>query len=443
VAEAKHPILVLAGAEQGDLRALEDYRRAGGYASLEQARKMGAGAALEEIKKASLRGRGGAGFPMGQKASFLPAPGQARGPIYLVVNADESEPGAFKDREIINRVPHRLIEGIQIAALAIGAERCFVYIRGEYLSEYEVLSAALAEAEAADLVRIPVLVHRGAGAYICGEETALLESLEGKRGQPRSKPPFPALIGLYSSPTLINNVETLATVPKVIELGGDAYAKIGVKDSSGTRLFSLSGDVARGGNYELPHGTSFRELIEGCGGGVAGGRKLKAIIPGGSSSPVLPADQIDLSMDFDSIQKAGSFLGSASVIVIDERACMVQLALRIGQFYMNESCGKCTPCREGTRWIELILRKIEQGRARMAELDLLADVCDRVLGKCLCALGDSDAMAVASYVRHFRAEFEAHIERGGCPFGETSSLAGVRSPVDELYRGRVGQEAAL
>ena len=443
MAEAKHPSLVLAGAEQGDLRALEDYRRAGGYTSLEQARKLGPSATLEELKKASLRGRGGAGFPMGQKASFLPAPGQARGPIYLVVNADESEPGAFKDREIINRVPHRLIEGIQIAARAIGAERCFVYIRGEYLSEYEVLSAALAEAEAADLVRIPVLIHRVAGAYICGEETALLESLEGKRGQPRSKPPFPALIGLYSSPTLINNVETLATVPKVIELGGDAYAKIGVKDSTGTRLFSLSGDVVRGGNYELPHGTTFRELIYDCGGGIAGGRKLKAIIPGGSSSPVLPADQIDLSMDFDSIQKAGSFLGSASVIVIDERACMVQLALRIGQFYMNESCGKCTPCREGTRWIELILRKIEQGRARLAELDLLADVCDRVLGKCLCALGDSDAMAVASYVKHFRAEFEAHIARGSCPFGEASSLAGVRSPVDELYRGRVGQEAAL
>ncbi len=441
--KAEHPVLVLAGAEAGDLRALEDYRRIGGYASLEKARTMGTSATLEEIKKAAIRGRGGAGFLMGQKASFLPSPEEAKSPIYLVVNADESEPGAFKDREIINRVPHRLIEGIQIAAFAIGAERCFLYIRGEYLSEYEVLSTALTEAEQAGLVSVPILVHRGAGAYICGEETALLESLEGKRGQPRSKPPFPAVIGLYDSPTLINNVETIATVPKVIELGGDAYAKIGVKDSTGTRIFSLSGDVVRGGNYELAHGTTFRELIEGCGGGVAGGRKLKAIIPGGSSSPVLPADQIDLAMDFDSIQKAGSFLGSASVIVIDERACMVQLALRIGQFYMNESCGKCTPCREGTRWIEMILRKIEEGRARMAELDLLSDVCDRVLGKCLCALGDSDAMAVASYVQHFRSEFEAHIEQGGCPFGEKSSLAGVRSPVDEIYRGRVGQEAAL
>ncbi|HEY5479126.1 MAG TPA: NADH-quinone oxidoreductase subunit NuoF, partial [Gaiellaceae bacterium] len=358
MAEAKHPILVLAGAESGNLRALEDYRKAGGYASLEKARAMGPGAALEELKKASLRGRGGAGFPMGQKASFMPSPEQAHDPIYLVVNADESEPGAFKDREIIDRVPHRLIEGIQITALVIHADRCFVYIRGEYLREYEIFMAALVEAEGADLVSVPIVVHRGAGAYICGEETALLESLEGKRGQPRSKPPYPAHVGLYDSPTLINNVETIATVPKVIELGGEAYAKIGVKDSTGTRLFSLSGDVVRGGNYELPHGTSFRELIEGCGGGVAGGRKLKGIIPGGSSSPILPADQIDLSMDFDSIQKAGSFLGSASVIVIDERACMVQLALRIGQFYMNESCGKCTPCREGTRWIEMILRKI-------------------------------------------------------------------------------------
>ena len=442
MAKAKRPVLVLAGAEQGDLRALEDYRKVGGYASLEQARTMGPGAALEEIEKASLRGRGGAGFPMGQKASFLPSPEQAHDPIYLVVNADESEPGAFKDREIIDRVPHRLIEGIQISALVIHADRCFVYIRGEYLREYEILMAALAEAEGAGLVSVPIVVHRGAGAYICGEETALLESLEGKRGQPRSKPPFPAHVGLYSSPTLVNNVETIATVPKIIEIGGDAYAKIGVKDSTGTRLFSLSGDVVRGGNYELPHGATFRELIEGCGGGISGGRKLKGIIPGGSSSPVLPADQIDLPMDFDSVQNAGSFLGSASVIVIDDRACMVQLALRIGQFYMNESCGKCTPCREGTRWIEMILRKIEEGRASMAERDLLSDVCDRVLGKCLCALGDSDAMAVASYVKHFRAEFEAHIEHG-CPFGEASSLAGVRSPVDEIYRGRVGQEAAL
>ncbi len=437
------PMFVLAGTEGGDLRSLEDYRRVGGYVSLEKARQMGREAVLEEINKASLRGRGGAGFPMGQKASFLPSPEQAHGPIYLVVNADESEPGAFKDREIIVRVPHRLIEGIEIAAAAIGARACFVYIRGEYLSEYEILMAALAEAEGAGLVSVPIVVHRGAGAYICGEETALFESLEGKRGMPRSKPPFPAISGLYSDPTLINNVETLATVPKIIEIGGGAYAKIGVEGSTGTRLFSLSGNVVRGGNYELPHGATFRELIHDCGGGIPERRKLKAIIPGGSSAPILTADQIDTPMDYDSLQKAGSFLGSASVIVIDERACMVQFALRVTQFYMNESCGKCTPCREGTRWIEMILRKIEEGRASREELDLLLDVCDRVLGKCLCPLGDSNAMVVASYVDHFREEFEAHVEQGGCPFGDSSSLAGVRSPVDEIYRGRVGQEATL
>jgi NADH-quinone oxidoreductase subunit F len=438
---ASAPELVLAGTEGGDLRSLESYRKVGGYVSLEKAREMGREAVLEEIKKAQVRGRGGAGFPMGQKASFLPAPGQARGPIDLVVNADESEPGAFKDREIMLRVPHRLIEGIQITAVAIGADTCFVYIRGEYLTEYEVLTAAISEAEAAGLITVPIVVHRGAGAYICGEETALLESLEGKRGMPRSKPPFPALVGLFNDPTLINNVETLATVPKIIEIGGEAYAKIGVEGSTGTRLFSLSGDVVRGGNYELPHGASFRELIYDCGDGIPDGRKLKAIIPGGSSSPILRADQVDLSMDFDTLQKAGTFLGSASVVVIDDRACMVQLGLRVGQFYMNESCGKCTPCREGTRWIEMLLRKIEEGRASHAELDLLVDVCDRVLGKCLCPLGDSDALAVGSYIKQFRSEFEAHIEQGGCPFGESSSLVGVRSPVDEIFRGRAGEEA--
>jgi NADH-quinone oxidoreductase subunit F len=442
VSAKDRPLLVLAGTDSGDLCSLEDYRKTGGYVSLAKAREMGSGATLEEIKKAGIRGRGGAGYPMGQKTSFLPSPEQAHGPIYLVVNADESEPGAFKDREIIVRVPHRLIEGIQITATAIGAVTCFVYIRGEYLSEYEILIAALAEAESAGLVSVPIVVHRGAGAYICGEETALLESLEGKRGMPRSKPPFPALVGLYDSPTLINNVETLATVPKIIEIGGGAYAKIGVESSTGTRLFSLSGNVVRGGNYELPHGTSFRELIYEHGGGIPEGRKLKAIIPGGSSSPLLTAEQVDMSMDFDTLQKAGSFLGSASVIVIDDRACMVQLALRVTQFYMNESCGKCTPCREGTRWIEMLLRKIEEGRANRAELDLLLDACDRVNGKCLCPLGDSDAMIVTSYVSHFREEFEAHIEQGECPFGGSSSLEGLLSPVDQLYRGRVRQEAA-
>ncbi len=443
-----NPSIVLAGipgggAGDGHLRSLGDYRQAGGYTALEKARGMGAAAVLEEIKQAGIRGRGGAGFPMGQKASFIPSPEQAQAPIYLVVNADESEPGAFKDREILSRVPHRLLEGIQIAALAIQAEKCFLYIRGEYLSEYEVLVAAIAEAQEASLLQVPIVVHRGAGAYICGEETALLESLEGNRGMPRPRPPFPAVKGLYQSPTLVNNVETLATVPAIVEMGGKAYAEIGVERSSGTRLFSLSGNVVRGGNYELPHGTTFRELIYEHGGGIPDGRELKAIIPGGSSSPVLSADQVDLSMDFDTLQKAGTFLGSASVIVIDDRACMVQLGLRVTQFYMNESCGKCTPCREGTRWIELILRKIEEGRAERGELDLLLDVCDRVLGKCLCPLGDSDAMAVASYVNNYREEFEAHVEQGGCPFGGSSSLEGLLSPVDEIFRGLPSRESVL
>jgi NADH-quinone oxidoreductase subunit F len=434
--------VILAGAEDGDLRSLEAYRAAGGYASLEKARKMGRETTLEEIEKATVRGRGGAGFPMGRKALFLPPPEQAEKPIYLAVNADESEPGAFKDREIMTCVPHRLIEGIEIACLAIGADRAFVYIRGEYLTEYEILTAAIAEAEAAGLIDTPIVVHRGAGAYICGEETALLESLQGKRGLPRSRPPFPAVVGLYDSPTLINNVETVTNVAKVIEMGGEAYAKIGLESSPGTRLYSLSGEVVRPGNYELPQNATFRELIYECGGGIAGDRELKGIIPGGSSSAILTPDKVDLSMDYDTVQKAGSSIGSASVFVVAEGTCMVQLGLRVAQFYMYESCGKCTPCREGTRWIEMLLRKIEEGRASMDEIDLLVDVCGRVLGKCLCLLGETDAIAVGSYVASFREEFEAHVEQHGCPFGESSALHDLRSPVDEMYRGRTGEEAA-
>ena len=260
------------------------------------------------------------------------------------------------------------------------------------------------------------MLHRGAGAYICGEETALLESLEGKRGQPRSKPPFPAVQGLYASPSLINNVETIATVPKIIELGGAEYAKIGVPNSTGTRVFSLSGNVVRGGNYELPLGTSLRELIYDIGGGIPDGRELKAIIPGGSSVPVLTAEQVDALLDFDSMAALKTFLGSGAVIVIDDRCCMVQLGLRVAQFYMHESCGKCTPCREGTRWMVQILEKIEDGRAEHEELDLLLYVCDRILGKCLCPLGDAAAMPVASYVDKFRDEFRPHVDDGGCPF---------------------------
>jgi NADH-quinone oxidoreductase subunit F len=434
--------LVLQGAEPGrDLTAIADYREVGGYGQLERARGLEPQAVLDELLAANVRGRGGAGFPMGKKASFL-AKGTGK-PTYLVVNADESEPGTFKDREIMFTVPHRLIEGCLVTAHAIGATNVFVYIRGEYLREFEILRAALDEARAANLLGgVTIVLHRGAGAYICGEETALLESLEGERGQPRTKPPFPAVAGLYASPSLINNVETIATVPIILELGGDAYAKLGVDNSSGTRVFSLSGNVANGGNFELELGTSLRELIYDVGGGIPGGRELKAVIPGGSSVPVLTADQVDTPLDFDSVAEAGSMLGSGAVIVIDDRACMVQLGLRVAQFYMHESCGKCTPCREGTRWMVQLLRKIEDGQASQGELDLLLNVCDRILGKCLCPLGDAAAMPIASYVDRFRAEFQAHIDQGGCPFGGESSLEGIFAPVDQHTHDPVAEVPA-
>ena len=427
--------VVLAEADQGDLTGLPAYRRVGGYEQLARARRMESALVLEELLASGLRGRGGAGFPMGRKASFL-AKGTGR-PTYLAVNADESEPGTCKDREIMLRVPHRLLEGCLIAAHAIGCEHVFIYLRGEYLREFEVLRGALEEVRAADLLGdLTVVLHRGAGAYICGEETALLESLEGARGQPRVKPPFPAVQGLYASPTLINNVETIATVPKILELGGAAYAALGVENSSGTRVFSLSGNVARPGNYELPLGTSLHELIYEHGGGIPDGRALKAVIPGGSSTPILTAGQIDgVNLDFDSVAGAGSALGSGAVIVLDERACIVQLALRVAAFYEYESCGKCVPCRIGTRWVSQILHPIEEGTAEAGTLDFLLDVCDRILGKCLCPLGDSDAIAVASYVTSFRDEFRRHLDEGGCPFGGASSLERVVAPI-EFYPGR-------
>jgi NADH-quinone oxidoreductase subunit F len=431
--------LVLAGTEEGrDLTGLAAYREVGGYDTLEKARGLEPSALVDELLDSGLRGRGGAFFPMGRKASFL-AKGTGK-PTYLVVNADESEPGTFKDREIMFAVPHRLIEGCLITAHAIGCDRIFIYIRGEYLAEFEILRAALDEVREADLLAgVTVVLHRGAGAYICGEETALLESLEGERGQPRTKPPFPAVAGVYAAPTLINNVETIATVPVLLELGGAEYAKIGVPpDSSGTRLFSLSGNVVRGGNYELPMGTTLRELIYDLGGGIPDGRELKAIIPGGSSVQVLTADQVDTPLDAGSMAEAGSAIGSAAVIVIDDRCCMVQLGLRVAQFYMHESCGKCTPCREGTRWMVQILQKIEDGRAEQGELDLLLDVCDRILGKCLCPLGDAAALPIASYVDRFRDEFQEHIDAGGCPFGGASSLEGLLAPSDQHVEVRSG-----
>src|SRR6266480_2788417 len=332
------------------------------------------------ISDANLRGRGGAGFPMGRKASLIDRASPK--PKYLVGNADESEPGAFKDREVMARVPHRLIEGCLIAAHAIESTDVFIYIRGEYLAEYEILAAAVGETrEAGILGAVRINVHRGAGAYICGEETALLESLEGKRGQPRPRPPFPPIEGLYAAPTQINNVCTIATVPVILAMGAEAFAQTGVPSSPGTAIFSVSGNVARPGNYELDLGTPMSELIYEHAGGIADGRELKAVIPGGSSVPALTPDQIDVPLDYDSLGAIGTFFGAASLIVVDDRCCMVQLGLRSTKFYMHESCGKCTPCREGTRWMVQLLEKLEAGDGELSDIDLLRSVGDRILGK--------------------------------------------------------------
>jgi NADH-quinone oxidoreductase subunit F len=425
-------LTVLTGADERDLTRLDEYRAIGGYGALERVRGMTPADVIEQISDASLRGRGGAGFPMGRKLSLVPGPGKRPGPAYVVANADESEPGAFKDREIMRLVPHRFIEGCLIAAHAIQSTNVFIYIRGEYLAEYLVLEAAVDEARAAGVLGdVDVLVHRGAGAYICGEESALLESLEGSRGQPRPRPPFPPVAGLYMQPTLINNVQTIASVPAIVEMGVDRYKELGVESAPGTVVYSLSGNVNRPGNYELPLGTTLRELIFEHGHGVADGRALKAVIPGGSSVPVFTPDQLDVPLDFDAVQAAGSYLGSAAVIVVDDRACMVQLAVRAEKFYMHESCGKCTPCREGTRWLVQLLEKIEAGEGTQADLDLVVEVCDRIEGKSLCALGDFAVWCVGSYVEKFRDEFQAHIDLGRCPFGGESSIEDVSAPSDQ------------
>ena len=427
---AAAPSLVLAGADERDLTRLEEYRAVGGYDALGKAAGMSPEALVELLTAATLRGRGGAGFPMGRKASLVPR--ESPKPKYVVVNADESEPGAFKDREIMLRVPHRLIEGCLITAHAIASQDVFVYIRGEYLTEYEVLARAVEDARAAGLLGdVRMVVHRGAGAYICGEETALLDSLEGKRGQPRPRPPYPPVQGLYNAPSQINNVQTIATVPVILDLGLEEFKKHGVESAPGTVVVSLSGNVARPGNYELELGTTLRELIYDVGGGIPDGRELKAIIPGGSSVPVLTPDQIDTPLDYDSIQAAGSFFGSAAVIVVDDRCCMVQLALRATKFYAHESCGKCTPCREGTRWMVQILERIEGGRAEVADLDLLLNVGERILGKSLCALGDFSVYPVSSYLTKYYDEFLAHVDEGACPFRGKSSLEGILAPIDQ------------
>jgi NADH-quinone oxidoreductase subunit F len=394
------------------------YERLGGYEMLRKALKMEPQDVLQEMLDSGVRGRGGAGFAMGKKMSFIP---KGQMDKYLVCNADESEPGAFKDRELMQKNPHRLIEGIIIGAYAIGANKSFIFIRGEYQHQGDILDAALAEARDAGYLgerilgsdhTLDLVVHRGAGAYICGEETALLDALEGKRGNPRLKPPFPAIQGLYRGPTLINNVETLMNVPVVMRLGGKEYATIGTETSTGTKIVSISGCVRRPGNYEVVLGTPAREIIFGLAGGPPEGRTIKAWFPGGSSAPVLPGtdEYLELPYDFDSLAKAGSMLGSGSIIIIDDSISIVDVALKTARFYRHESCGKCTPCREGTNWTVKMLERIQTGEATPMDLDIMASVQEQIMGNCLCVLGDSMAMPIGAMIKHFRHEFEAHIE---------------------------------
>src|SRR3954470_1000014 len=396
--------------DEPGLNTLDVYRRRGGYEMSSRALEMEPSAVLEQLQQSGLRGRGGAGFAMGTKASFLPKGEMDK---YLVCNADESEPGTFKDRELMQKNPHLLFEGMVIAAHAVGANHAFVYIRGEYDYVADILDAALAEAKAAGVIgRLNLWVHRGAGAYICGEETALLDALEGKRGNPRLKPPFPAVQGLYQGPTLINNVETLMNASIILRMGGEEYAKIGTERSTGTKVVSVSGCVQRPGNYEIDLGIPTREIIYDLAGGPPNGRRVKFFFPGGSSSPVLPGtdEYLDLPYDFDAMAKAGSMLGSGAIIVVDDQTPVIDVALKTAKFYRHESCGKCTPCREGTNWTVKMLERIESGEATPMDLDIMASVQDQIMGNCLCVLGDAMAMPIASMIKHFRDELEAHME---------------------------------
>jgi len=402
---------------------LQDYLARGGYSALKKilSEKIPPDQVIAEVKKSALRGRGGAGFPTGLKWSFMPK--NYTGAKYLVCNSDEGEPGTFKDRDIMRYNPHVLIEGMAIGAYAMGIPVGYNYIHGEIWDVFERMEEAVAEARAAGFLGQKILGsdfsfelynHHGWGAYICGEETALLESLEGKKGQPRFKPPFPASFGLYGKPTTINNTETFSAVPWIINNGPDAYLALGKPNNGGTKIFSVSGDVARPGNYEVKMGTPFPKLLE-MAGGMRDGIKLKAVIPGGSSMPVLPAEiMMATDMDYDSIAKAGSMLGSGAVIVMDETRCMVKSLLRLSYFYYEESCGQCTPCREGTGWLYRMVDRIEHGKGRPEDLDMLDQVASNIQGRTICALGDAAAMPVRAFLKHYRDEFMYHIEHKKC-----------------------------
>jgi NADH-quinone oxidoreductase subunit F len=420
-----------------DLATIDGYERRGGYRALRTAlEKMQPDQVLHELEESGLRGRGGAGFSMGKKASFIPKGAMDK---YLCCNADESEPGTFKDRLLMQKNPHSLIEGIVIGAIAAGANKTFIYIRGEYELQARVLEKAIAEAYERGYLgerildsehSIDLVLHRGAGAYICGEETALLDSLEGKRGNPRLKPPFPANQGLYQGPTLINNVETLCNVPLIIENGADWFKEVGTEKSTGSKIVSVSGNVRRPGNFEIELGTVTRDIVYGLAGGPPEGRRVKCWFPGGSSAPVLTEADLDLPYDFETMADAGSMLGSGSIIIVDDSQSIVLLALRTAEFYRHESCGKCTPCREGTNWTVKMLERIDNGEATPADLDILADVQTNIIGNCLCVLGDSMAMPVGSMIEKFRPEFEEHIEHarrrnGGLPLAAHGGRADV------------------
>ena len=395
------------------------YLSSGGYSALRKALGMAPGEVTDTVKKSGLRGRGGAGFPAGIKWSFIPP--DSKKPVYLCCNADESEPGSFKDREILEKDPHQMIEGIIIACYAIRSHKAYIYIRGEMPYGAKRIQQAIEEAYEHGYLGENILLsgfdldmklYIGAGAYICGEETGLLESIEGKKGEPRPKPPFPAQIGLFGCPTIVNNVETLACVPHIINNGADWFASIGTPRNTGTKIFGLSGHVNKPGLYELPLGINLLELIEEYGEGVIGGRKIKAVSPGGSSSAVFSADELDIAMDFDTVAAAGSMLGTAGVTVMDETVSMIKVAQNLAHFYRDESCGQCVQCREGTWWLEKILREIDEGKGSIEHLDIILDACSQMRGTTICALADGCAMPVESIVRKFRDEFEEHIKRG-------------------------------
>jgi NADH-quinone oxidoreductase subunit F len=410
--------LLLANIDEPGLNTIDVYERLGGYRSMRKALlEMTPEDVLNELETSGLRGRGGAGFSMGKKASFIPKGTMDK---YLCCNADESEPGTFKDRLLMQKNPHLLIEGCIIGAIAAGANKGFIFIRGEYELQADILDTALKEAYAKGYLGERILgsettfdlvVHRGQGAYICGEETGLLDALEGKRGNPRLKPPFPANQGLYQGPTLINNVETLCNAPQIIEKGGEWYSKMGEGNSTGTKLVSVSGNVMRPGNYEIELGMPVREIIYDLAGGLPEGRELKCFFPGGSSAPVLTQDHLDLPYTFEAMAEAGSMLGSGAIIVVDDSVSLVGLALRLAEFYRHESCGKCVPCREGTNWTVKTLERIDAGDATPMDLEIMAQVQQNIMGNCLCVLGDSMAMPIGSMIKHFREEFEAHIEQ--------------------------------